>query len=175
MPSTRLLHHDSAKHQTVRWLWTRAYSTPLPSYVPLKFVNTRVRPALGDVRIGKQMTSEFTPKAPGPPPASTVVSTSDPHCVEHAHTGGHLVSQEPVRLTITRIVLTDMNQPGEVLLDLQETTRTALDRAIAWAEVQGYGGLDDALMRSLGDEPPSAGFVGVINKPHSLLVLATWP
>ncbi len=85
------------------------------------------------------------------------------------------MSQEPVRLTITRIVLTDPNQPGEVLLDLQETTQTALERAIAWAEVQGYDGLDAALTRSLGGEPPSAGFVGVLNKPHSLLVLATWP
>jgi hypothetical protein len=41
--------------------------------------------------------------------------------------------------------------------------------------VRGYDRLSTAIEELLGGEPPESGFAAVINKPHSLLLLATWP
>lgn len=79
-----------------------------------------------------------------------------------------------VRLTIERVDLSDVGGGNEVLLDLTETGGTVLDRAVAWAEVRGYTRLTPALKHVLRT-PPAGGWCAVINVPHSLAILATWP
>lgn len=80
-----------------------------------------------------------------------------------------------VRLSVTQLVPGQMGRPGTVLLDVIEDDATVTDRAVAWAIVRGYDRLIPALRHTLGGPAPESGFAAVINKPHSLLVFATWP
>lgn len=80
-----------------------------------------------------------------------------------------------VRLSVTRIDPTHLGKPGAILLDVIEEDETVAERAIAWATVRGYDRLVPGLERTLGGPPPEAGFMAVINRPHALLVFATWP
>ena len=81
-----------------------------------------------------------------------------------------------MRLSVTRIDLKDPGTPGQLLLELdEESSAAAVTRATAWAQVRGYDRLSTAIEELLGGEPPESGFAAVINKPHSLLLLATWP
>lgn len=79
-----------------------------------------------------------------------------------------------VRLTIDRRDLSVPGLPGEVLLDITETDETILDRAVAWAQVRGYDRLTPSL-ESLFKKDHRDGWCAVINRPHSLVILATWP
>lgn len=85
------------------------------------------------------------------------------------------MSGETVRLSVTKLDLEELGQPGELLLDLEETTETAAERAIAWAQVRGYDRLVPVLERTLSGPAPESGFAVVLNKPHELLIFATWP
>lgn len=80
-----------------------------------------------------------------------------------------------VRLSVTTLNKDNPRQPGELLLDVTETKSLVADRAIAWAQTQGYNQLVPVLERNLRGPEPENGFLAVINVPHSLLVLATWP
>jgi hypothetical protein len=81
-----------------------------------------------------------------------------------------------VRLTVTRLDLGDLATPGTTLLDVMEPEETLVERAVAWAKVNGYDRLIPSLERTLAcDPPPASGYAAVINKPYSLLVFATWP
>lgn len=82
----------------------------------------------------------------------------------------------PVRVLITQIDLTQgALRRGELLLDVEEAdAAAAAERVSAWAQARGYTKLRRAVEELLGTAPES-GFAAVINKPHSLMVLATWP
>lgn len=80
-----------------------------------------------------------------------------------------------VRLSVTQLDSQQWGRPGTVLLDVLEDDETVTERAIAWATVRGYDRLIPALTRTLDGPPPESGFAAVINRPHALLVLATWP
>ncbi len=90
-------------------------------------------------------------------------------------TGAHGQVRSQVRLSVTRVDLADLTTPGTLLLDLTEESEEVADRAIAWAQVQGFEQLIPSLKRVMGGAPPASGFVVVVNKPYQLLVLATWP
>lgn len=80
-----------------------------------------------------------------------------------------------VRLTIEKIDTTNIAAgPTEVLLDLTETDETVLSRATAWASVQGYTRLIPSL-ELVFNQPHTDGWAAILNKPHSLAILATWP
>jgi len=81
---------------------------------------------------------------------------------------------DTVRLTIERIDVTNIALPGDVLLDITETTETVLERAVAWITVRGHRGLLPSLQRTLSS-PNEDGWCAVVNKPNSLAFLATWP
>lgn len=84
------------------------------------------------------------------------------------------MSDHDVRLTISEIDLTS-RRTGDVLLDVTEAAPQAVARAIAWAHVRGYDRLSISMDRAFGGEPPESGFAAIINKPHQLLVMVTWP
>ncbi len=90
-------------------------------------------------------------------------------------TGPHGLGRSQVRLSVTQVNMADLTAPGTLLLDLTEQSGAVADRAIAWAQVQGYDQLVPSLQRVLGGAPPASGFAAVVNKPYQLLVLATWP
>jgi hypothetical protein len=80
-----------------------------------------------------------------------------------------------VRLSITRIDLDALWAPGEVLLDVEETSELAAERARSWAQVRGFDRLVTSIDRVPGGFGPAAGWAVIINKPNSLMLLATWP
>ena len=80
-----------------------------------------------------------------------------------------------VRLSVTQLDPQQLGRPGTILLDVIEDDAAVAERAIAWATVRGYDRLVPALRSILGGPAPESGFAAVINKPHSLLVFATWP
>lgn len=81
----------------------------------------------------------------------------------------------PVRLSVTRIDLTDPRTPGALLLDVEETADVAQERARAWALVRGFDRLTSAIEEVFAGPAPESGYTFIINKPHSLLLLVTWP
>lgn len=85
------------------------------------------------------------------------------------------MSRSQVRLSVTQVNVADPTAPGTLLLDITEQSKAVADRAIAWAQVQGYDQLVPSLQRVLDGAPPTSGFAAVVNKPYQLLVLATWP
>lgn len=80
-----------------------------------------------------------------------------------------------VRLSISQVRLEALHEPGTVLLDVEDNHEHVRATAIAWAQVRGYQALAGTIDRALGGPPPVSGYAAVINKPHALLVLATWP
>lgn len=82
----------------------------------------------------------------------------------------------PVRVSVTQIDLTQgALRQGELLLDVEEAdAATATERVSAWAQTRGYTKLRHAVEEVLATAPET-GFAAIINKPHSLMSLATWP
>lgn len=85
------------------------------------------------------------------------------------------MTEVTVRLSVTRIDVASVRRPGELLLDVEEKSAVALERASAWAAVRGYDRLAVVLEDIFAGEPPAAGYAAVINKPHGLLIFVTWP
>lgn len=82
----------------------------------------------------------------------------------------------PVRISVMQIDFTPRPlRQGNLLLDVEEPDATgAVERVNAWPQARGYARLQRAIEEVLGTTPES-GFAAIINKPHSLMVLATWP
>ncbi len=78
-----------------------------------------------------------------------------------------------VRLSVVQIV--DRQYFGDTLLEVEEPTTVAAERARAWALVRGYDRLIESIEPLFAAEPAAAGFHGLINKPTVLLVYVTWP
>ncbi len=80
-----------------------------------------------------------------------------------------------VRLTVSKVDLEGSSRHSAPLLDLEDTAAAVVETARAWAQVRGYDSLAPTIERVFGGDPPKSGFAVLINKPHSLLVMATWP
>lgn len=80
-----------------------------------------------------------------------------------------------VRLTISPVVLSPLGPGGPPVLDVNEIQPVAIERAVAWAKVRGYDKLVGTITAVFDAEPPESGFTTIINKPHQLIVIATWP
>ncbi len=80
-----------------------------------------------------------------------------------------------VRLSVSQLDLQQLGRPGTILLDVVEDDETVGERATAWAKVRGYDRLVPTLERMFAGPPPASGFAALINRPHALVVFATWP
>lgn len=95
--------------------------------------------------------------------------------IEHHDRHSRASLRDQVRLSVTTLDQENPGRPGDLLLDVIEEESVVADRAIAWAQAQGYDRLVPALERNLRGPTPESRFIAVINVPHSLLMLATWP
>lgn len=86
-------------------------------------------------------------------------------------------SEAMVRLTVTRFEVADaVHGEREVLLDVDVPADELGITAVLWLEREvGDESLSkDLQQRFIGDEPRD-GFRAVLNKPHGLAFVATWP
>ena len=82
----------------------------------------------------------------------------------------------PVRLRVIEADLTDIEASLSVLLDVADDDSTAVfEQGLAWAQVRGYTRLDAGLKWMFSQDVPVEGFAALINKPHSVKVIVTWP
>ena len=82
----------------------------------------------------------------------------------------------PVRLSVTRIELSGMRRPGELLFAIEEPdARTAYKKAAEWARAHGYDRLAPGAAQGVDRPAPESGWHVLINRPTSLMLLATWP
>ena len=80
-----------------------------------------------------------------------------------------------VRLSVSRIDVADLRCRGELVLNIEDVSAVVFERACAWAAVRGFDRLAAAWENIFSGEPPESGFLVVINKPHGVLLMVTWP
>lgn len=89
--------------------------------------------------------------------------------------GGLMIDSGPVHLRIIEVNISNISHDGNLVLDVQAPSVEAFEQATAWAEVRGYTRLSQALEWFFTNKAPVDGYAALINKPHSLKIVVTWP
>lgn len=86
---------------------------------------------------------------------------------------------ETVRLTITQFdPAAALSAPRQVILDREVAAEEVVDVATGWLAQDGRdatGRLCEAVTEAFAKDVPTDRFRGLLNKPHGLAFIATWP
>lgn len=61
------------------------------------------------------------------------------------------------------------------MFDITDTEENELSGVLAWCRGEGYDRLREPLGVMFESEVPESGYSLLINRPHRLMVIATWP